>query len=445
LPMPNSFESASVSNRSAHRVVVGTFSLKIAGAALSTALAVLMARLLGPVEYGTFSHLLALAGVAQIIISGGVPTLLLRAVASIRDNGGASSIVGLYRRGALLMWTGMIPGGLFAVLLLRTLDRPGISGALLATLVGIVACSSQLSLVASALRGMEMTLRSQLPELILRPLASVLLLLGYYGLGDGPIGHPASLQLHLVAILGALLAARLTLKSGLSLHSASVHSQPVIQPDWGRAAMWLTLLELVNLLSAKGDLILLGFLRPPGEAGLYQVAQQCNELIGFGVSSVAIALAPVLTRLHIAGERPQLQRLCVSVGRLSFGISALGATIVLIGGPELLAIVFGGDYVASFKPLSILVSGLLLSSVFGFPGLVLISLGFDRDAAKISFFTTFAGIVASFILIREIGLSGACYSFASGLVIRKYLLWKTLLSRTALNSAIYAAVRVTSR
>jgi O-antigen/teichoic acid export membrane protein len=118
---------------------------------------------------------------------------------------------------------------------------------------------------------------------------------------------------------------------------------------------------------------------------------------------------------------------------------------VLVGGPGLLAIVFGGDYAASFKPLFILVSGLLVGSIFGFPGLILISSGFDRDVAKITFFTTFAGIVASYILIGKIGLPGACYSFASGLVVRKYLLWRTLISRTALNSAIYATVRPTPR
>lgn len=142
--------------------------------------------------------------------------------------------------------------------------------------------------------------------------------------------------------------------------------------------------HVIRGLLVHADIVLLGLVRPMQEVAVYGVASRLVTLIALPMVSLHTALAPILSRLHTAGDHQGLQK-TVRRAVLLCGIPALfGFTVLALAGPFVLTRFYGEAYMTGF-PLLIILSLSKLIYVFSGPaGLTLLMTGWQRSMFRIT-------------------------------------------------------------
>jgi O-antigen/teichoic acid export membrane protein len=186
---------------------------------------------------------------------------------------------------------------------------------------------------------------------------------------------------------------------------------------WLTASLPLLLLSGIEDLTGYADVLLLSLLASPEHVGIYFAAARCLALAGF----VAYAMTLVAGRrfaLDLAGRsRADLQRNIVQSSRMTFWATLASVTLALVAGPVLLA-AFGPEFVFGMPVMFVLGAGMVLRSLAGQAGEVLIVTGRQREGLVIGLVALVVTLVAGLALIPGFGLVGAAVAGALGMVCR---------------------------
>lgn len=300
---------------------------RLAAAAAGFGAAALLARLLGPADYGRWAMLLALQGHLLILAEMG-----LRQVATADCGHDARTARALLPRYlalrlvlAMLLWSLAWPT-------VRAFDPEG----------GLAAALVLAALPASALlfdwiplaRGH--TAEATLP-LLLRPL---LLAAGLAGLALA--GHRASPETAAALFAGAWVIAALASLPGLRLLPRATAAPPPSLRALLRRALPLGLSGLAAQALLGLDILLVGLVVGPVEAGRYQLASAClvaGLVVANAGGQLTLARAGALR-----GRREQRARFCrealLRALAIGGGLAAAGGVVA----PSLLPLLFGDSY-----------------------------------------------------------------------------------------------------
>ncbi len=177
------------------------------------------------------------------------------------------------------------------------------------------------------------------------------------------------------------------------------------------------------------DRILIGYFRRPLEVGLYQAAVQSASLLyatGFAVSAIA---GPMIANLYTRGERGRLEDLFRVSTKWIF-YSVLAAFLVIAFGPrDLLKMFFGAKYQGSTEVLVILSIGALIDASTGTARSMLLLTGHQKALLVISASVLVLQIGLDIFLIPRYGIIGAAVA--------------DVVAAVAINSSVIIAVRST--
>jgi len=413
-----------------------TSLLKAAHVALSFVIGVVLARGLGPDQYGRWAFALALVALLSIPAQLGLPNLVVRETARYRLQGAWGKVRGLLRRadqvalavnaslmllaGGLIMWTGQAPTG---------------NTALYGWALLMVPLTTFTDLRAAALRGLHRPASAQLAEHLLRPL----LFLGAIAvaLALHTLSPESAMALNVLAAAGALLLASrlLTDRSPSELE----HARPEYETThWRRSVLPLTLISAMTLANHQIDLILLGVLTTSVEVGIYRVATQGAMLVAFTLTTINLVLAPQISRLHFGGEQAELQRLVTRAARTTL-LSALPlAALLMAFGEPILATVFGEAYAGGRTALAILCMGQLANAAMGPVGNLLNMTGHPGDTARGFAIGAASNIALNIALIPSFGIEGAAAATAASVTLWNLLLNLQARRRLGINSSAFA-------
>jgi O-antigen/teichoic acid export membrane protein len=184
------------------------------------------------------------------------------------------------------------------------------------------------------------------------------------------------------------------------------------------------------------DLLLLGLLAGPEQAGPYAVAVRGATLIIFGLLAVNIPLAPAMSQLWATGHHRELQALVTRAARLALVI-ALPVAVAFILLAEPFLSFFGPEFVRAAPALAILSVGQLAHAAAGPVGVLLLMTGHQRPAALAAGCGLVANAGLCLVLIPRFGAEGAALSSAAGYTTWVFLLalyapWRMNVHTTAL-------------
>src|SRR5205807_1538499 len=112
---------------------------------------------------------------------------------------------------------------------------------------------------------------------------------------------------------------------------------------WLRSSLPLMCFTAVSVLTAEGDLLILGALKGPEAVGIYSVTVRTAGLVQFVLLAISPALAPHLASLHAAGDALALQRLITMAARITLAAAAPVAVGLILYGSWLLRLVYGPE------------------------------------------------------------------------------------------------------
>jgi O-antigen/teichoic acid export membrane protein len=421
----------------------GSVGLRLISFAFTLAGSVLLARALGPAGYGVYSYAFAIIALLLIPSQLGITSLLVRETAKAETRQDWSGLKGLWGWATRVIACASIFVALVAASVIWW-NSERIGAELVLTLAFGLALLPLISLGdarGATLRGLRLIVRGQLPEAVIRPVLLVAFVGGFWLL-NGRVSASAAMGLHAVAAAITFLIGATILWHARPPGLAACRPDQAMAPQWVRATLPLALMSGMLLVNQQAGVILLGLFRPEMEVGQFKVAASASTLALFGLQTVTLVVAPFMARMHSSGELDALQRLTSLGAAISSAMTLPVLLVFILGGRQLIGLMYGSEYVDAWAPLVILVLGQAVNVLFGPAALLLNMSGHEQTAARWLGVSTVLNVVLGLVLIPPFGMVGAAIATSISLGIWSAASWHVSRRKVGVDGGLVAAIRL---
>jgi O-antigen/teichoic acid export membrane protein len=392
------------------RSATTSVALKVGSVLITFVTSILAARVLGAYGYGLYAFVMACVAVLTLPFGLGLPSYLVREGVKFPES------LGWLRRWADRR---VVLGGLLAGLLLMSAAvLPFASGSQwLFVLAAPIPLLTNLSSVRqSLLQARGWIVRSQWPQLLFAP-ALLLLLFVFLLISGMEVSAFMLMGITTIAAIGPFVLNKFQLERAcrdLELVPGATVALRASLPF-----MWLGALYL---LLSRIDLLIIGTLRGPIDAGIYSIASKPAEVITFLAGAINTVIAPKIASLYHSGDRLTLQRLLTASNRRAVAISAPIALVLIVGATPLLIFLFGKDFSEGATGLRLLAASQLVIAVGGPLGTILDMTGFEKYNVKCMVFAVVLNTLLNFALVPPFGVTGAAAATLTSVVVTRLML-----------------------
>jgi O-antigen/teichoic acid export membrane protein len=413
--------------------------VRAVGMGLGLLVTVVIGRTLGPAGLGIYGYTVILLSLLAVPVSNGWATVVLRAVSRVVQEQEWSTVNGLTRRGAQLsLLVSMLA---LAVALLLYAYVPAISKALpgsaVLVILALVLCFDQLSALRLAvLRGLQHPVLGQAPEMLLRPALIVVVFLAF-SVVVGPSINVQHAFWALVCASGlAMLAGSVILKHKVptAMASRSPHYDTRL---WLVSAAFLAGNSGLALLNSQVDMLMLGLLGSFEQVGAYRIAAQLALLSGFVYTALNMLAMQRFALLRATGDMPQLRETATQMARLAFLGTLPLPVICYLFGEQLIAAVFGEEFLPAIIPLFWLLGAQSISASAGMASTLLITHGHEKLIIRFTVVSLVLNIIFCSLLIPTFGMVGAGISTFIALGGWNIALWYAAKEKLRVDSSMF--------
>lgn len=403
---------------------IGSIGLKVSGTFLTLLTAIVLARTLGPEQYGIYAYVMALVSLLSLPALFGLPPLVVRETAKAHAHEQWGVMRGIWRWGSSLttvLTLVIAVGALIAVWLLG--DR--FSELQIKTMfwgVLLVPLMTLGQLRGAALRGLQKVVQGQFPEMVVKPLlfvAFVVVLVWQ----QVQLSASSAMAMQVLATLLAFIVGAWLLWQA---RPEGVREKPAVVMQgktWMKSALPLALTSALMMLNQNADIIMIGWYASSSDVGIYRVAVQGGLLVVFGLQSMNMVIGPYFARFYATHEKARLQKLATTSARVILAMTLPAVVLFLFWGEQVITLVFGDEFVGAALPLAIISIGQLMNAGFGSVGLILGMTGHERETTKGVAVATLTNVVLNMLLIPKYGINGAAFATAVTLFAWNVLLW----------------------
>lgn len=386
--------------------VLGSIGVRSLGMGSSVLVSIVVARALGPEQFGVFAFVMAAVYLLCVPTQFGMAELVLRETALGMAEGKFSEVSALWRT-ALLFCLCLAALMALVAVALYTLAGLGHDVPPSAAMLGlaIFPILSLSNVRGAALKGIGRVIEGQLPDFLIQPTSMLVLSCVLYVVLDGSFGAMEALWLQLAAAVIAFAIGFVLLLRAAPAMTIKAKAPPV----WSlaRKAMPLAILAGVSTLNQQVDILMLGLMAPVEDAGLYRVALQGSILVGFGLLAVISAVAQQIAHSHAVKDHERLQDLATWSARFTFVVALIPALGVVFFGRPLIGLVFGPSFLHAYEPLVLLSAGQVFSAAFGAVAIMLAMTGHERVSACALAAVVGLKVLINATLIPALGAEGA--------------------------------------
>jgi O-antigen/teichoic acid export membrane protein len=395
------------------------------GAVASFVVQIILARALEATRYGVYSYLLAWVNVAVLIGKLEFDTAAIRFIATYDGQRQDGLLRGFWQYGWRVVSgtataVALLAGG--TAWLLRRHLYPGIEEGIWAA-AALVPLSALLLFSGSTHQGFRRVPQAQLPQLLVRPVLFGVGILVVAGLGL-QLGAGGAVALNAAATAVALGLSLFLLRRAVPKGAVSV--PPAFEVSkWMRTVRSFLVISAAQLvLSQQADILVVGTLLSPRDAGLYSAASQLSALTMLGAQAVIFVVLPMVTDLHARGRRAELQYLVVRTVQGCAALSIPVGLLLLVGGRVVLQ-AYGPAFLDAYPILAVLTAGQLVGAAMGIiSGFLLTMTGHERAASRMIVGTALLNLALTFVLTPGFGAVGAAMAtVAAGLTRIGLLSW----------------------
>lgn len=423
-------------NRLVLQGTAGAFAVRAIAAAAGLGMNVLLARVLPVADYGVVALGLSWLTIVATLACFGTDTVSVRYVAQANARADGATIAAIMRWGnSIVLPLGMF-GGVVSFLAVwvvfvdyTTVQRLALS------LIILVAPAVALALNrASVLRGLKRVVQAAALEMLLKPVAILLLVTVVAWLANWSpsvvVVAGAVVFAHLAMAGAGIFATRPLSKGGRSISESHRH-------EWLAVAKPIALMSVASVAISNIDTVLVGYFVSAESAGVYRASAQLANLVSFGLAASNGIVAPLIADLYGRGKRAELARvLRFSVALVS--VIGLGGVLLMgLFGPWALGL-FGKAYAPGYSSLLILLGAQAANVLCGPTGLMMTMTGHQGAAARIFGVSASVSVILNVLLIPAYGIVGAALANLGGVVLWNLALLLFLRRRLALDPSILA-------
>lgn len=198
------------------------------------------------------------------------------------------------------------------------------------------------------------------------------------------------------------------------------------------------------------DRLLVGYYRPASEVGIYQAASQLSVTFALILSGFATIFSPMAADLWHHGELGRLEELYRVSTKWGLYMSVPPFLVTCFAPRLVMGVLFGKAYVMGWPALLILTFGQVVNAGTGPVGYLLVMAGYQKRMFQISGTTFVTAVVLGLILIPRYGMTGAAIAtcvalsgmFVSAVVVARRVLGMKPYDRRYLKGALATALAI---
>ncbi len=401
--------------------------LRLGTTAITLVFGILGARLLGAEVFGAYVSLGAIAGLATVALSIGLPDLLGRELAASRGSGDFGALKPLTQ--GLLATNAALAVAVGGALVLGWAD--------VGIVLGLALMGNAAAILAAVYTGQERVLLGGWLSGVVRLLVALVALWLLAQLLQPSVRVPLLAQLigtvtALMALLAFWRGPRLMRAATEALRANRWSERH--RSIWRRGLMLAATQVLINL-TTQIDILLLTAMTSPQEVAHYYAAARAALVVSFFLGPSAMLAEPTLARLLAQGDVANARQITERTARAGFALTLLASAAALVVAPYYLAF-YGPSFTAAMPALLVVLAGLLGWSLFG-PAQTLMRAA--RQDAQVLRHTAVALMVNSLLsvaLIPMLGITGAAVGTACQFVVYGALLSQAAESRTSIRTRL---------
>ena len=390
----------------------GSAVLKASSLLLGFLTSILLARTLGPDEFGRYVFAFSVISLAALPVGTALNQFIMRESARAFALDSPALIKGLIKRS--FVWVPSI--GLLVCVSLwcwvsgRSDDATLIWGLPIIPLMALVALRTEL------LRGAGLILQSQWPDMVLRPLSFVVLTCGL--MITSALTAGTALVAYGLALVITLCTVVWLFRSGIATKKYRETQAEFDDGRWLRSMPWFMAISAIGAGSTLSGAIILGLVNADvSQVAAFQLGLSFSALVGLPLVIVNLVVGPQITQWWEAGDKDSCVALLSQMTRLAACVSLVGGAAVLYL-PEIILGVFYGDvYEYGVKTLQVLVVSQMVNVAFGPVGLALTLSGFERQAFTGQLVGLMMSLSVTVMLVGEYGAAGAAVGAFAGLLV----------------------------
>ena len=271
------------------RGAIGVFIIRIAGAGILFSLHVLLARLLGVSQYGIYVYVITWLNILAILCLLGFHTSLVRFIAEYKAKQQWSLLRGILRRSTqTVLAFSILVGVIVAVITLFLKKRLGSEQVITFYIASVLLPVFALcQLQEAALRALKCVVQSELLLRFIRPVLLALIVAGPFFWTKNSLSAANVMAGNIVAAVGVFLIGTVLLRKALP-EPASQAKLAYAQKQWLKVSLPLLLIAGMHIILKRTDIIMIGAIWGPDDAGVYSAASRISDLVVFGLIAVEI-------------------------------------------------------------------------------------------------------------------------------------------------------------
>ena len=390
----------------------GSAVLKASSLLLGFLTSILLARTLGPDEFGRYVFAFSVISLAALPVGTALNQFIMRESARAFALDSPALIKGLIKRS--FVWVPSI--GLLVCVSLwcwvsgRSDDATFIWGLPIIPLMALVALRTEL------LRGAGLILQSQWPDMVLRPLSFVVLTCGL--MITSALTAVTALVAYGLALVITLCTVVWLFRSGIATKKYRETQAEFDDGRWLRSMPWFMAISAIGAGSTLSGAIILGLVNADvSQVAAFQLGLSFSALVGLPLVIVNIVVGPQITQWWEAGDKDSCIALLSQMTRVAACVSLVGGAAVLYLPEIILGVFYGDAYEYGVKTLQVLVVSQMVNVAFGPVGLALTLSGFERQAFTGQLVGLMMSLSVTVMLVGEYGAAGAAVGAFAGLLV----------------------------
>ena len=398
------------------KTVFKVSSMKLYSIPASLAISVLLARYLGPQDFGEYAFILSLVSILSIPVGSGLSSLVTREIAAFHYLEKWA-----YYRGfltAAFFWVLAFTFFVYLVLIVFKLLKVSFVETYLSNyLYEIMALISFVGLTAvgaGALRGLGLPAQAEMPLQLAAPTFKILIIALTVWL-FGVISVSGSILIHLLTTLFAtIIVVGFLYRAG-----------PTVGWDrrykinyWAKSLWPFIIISAMNIMNAELGIIAVGIMSGAEQVAGLRIAERIGQFVLLPLTIINMIIAPYLVRAFKDNDHLMMQTITSRSTGWAFMISMPIGVMLIFFGSFLINIIFGAEYSGlADGPMVAIILAQLVSVFFGPVGYLLLLTENEMVVLKIQFTALVCGIVIMGLLIPNYGAVGAASAYAFSTVV----------------------------
>ena len=396
-----------------------SFVLQSSGIALQYVTQLVFARALGAGGFGTYTYAVTWSRLAGSVshLGGASSSLRLLPEYSVQKRWSlAAGVIRRFRQVAIVVGTSV---ALVASALVLAVNGTSTTAVAVVLALAFIPIASLIEVQQAMTRAGERMFKAFFPWLVFQPV----LLLAAVGV-DYAMGRTLTVR-EAVLLTGGSYVATVLLQAVWLRQSVPAEvkaSSPTYATrEWAKITLPIFASNAVYLVFSRLDIVMVGLLRSPRDAGIYAVAMRVGTGANILETAMASTLAPRISKLYWSGRRAEVEEVALRAVRWLF-IPTLALTVVLSVFAHPILSVFGKGFSAGASVLVVIAIGQLVSVSSGAVGWLMNMTGQQNVTAGVYAAVAAATMIGYLTLIPWLGIVGAAIANAGALVARNVAL-----------------------